>query len=203
MKINETANIIAPRNSPLFLQAVCRNVLCHVFQHNYIPNEQNALLWDPDIKKTAIIIELDNNDNLEVRQKRPAIIITSMGTSINDQVGVGHSRARNSFMEGLESHYTLSQTGIVLNVDSCVMEESKALAFIVSAILTTAHQKIRQIFDIHSIEPLMIEPTVEINIGEGYYRTRIVFNVVMDFVWNRAKLDFPVEAITANIDYAK
>ncbi len=195
MNLNETASIISPKRSPLFMEAVYRNILCYVFQHNYIPNKDNALLWDPDIKKTNIVIELEDNDTLEVRQKRPAIIIGSTGVSINDQISIGHSRAAIDLSEGLNAHYALSQIGLVLFVDSCNREESKALAYCVAAIICTAHQSIRKEYGIHHIDPLYIGNTTELNIGEGYYRTPITFNILMDFVWDRGRLGFPVEKI--------
>ncbi|MEO0271587.1 MAG: hypothetical protein ABIM30_00640 [candidate division WOR-3 bacterium] len=195
MRLNETANIISPKRSPIFLQAVYRNILCYVFQHNNIPNDSNPLHWDPDVKKTDILIELDDNDNIEVRQKRPAIIISSSGMTINDQIAIGQGRERISLTEGVNQRHAFAQTNITLHIDSCQKEESKALAYIVAAIVCTAHQAIRGEFNIHHIDPVYISQTSEINIGEGYYRTSITFNIITDFTWFTSKLDFPVEKI--------
>lgn len=199
MNINETANIISPKYSPLFLQTVYRNILCYIFQNNYIPNKDNAILWKPDVKTTDILIELDDNDNVEVRQKRPAIIISSSGITINDQLAIGQSREGISLDEGFNKRHAFAQMNIAIHVDSCQKEESKALAYVVAAILCTAHQAIRGEFRIHHIDPMYISPTSEINIGEGYYRTSITFNIIMDFVWYSAKLGFPVEKIVWSI----
>jgi len=199
MKLNETASIISPKYSPLFLQTTYRNILCYVFEHNNIPNKENALIWDPDPKKTKIFIELDENDNTEARGKCPSIIIASGGISINDQVAIGYSREGISFAEGLNKRHTYSMTNLVFHVDSHQREESKSLAYILMAILTTAHQQIRGEFKIHHIDPIHCGPTASINIGDMEYRTSLTFNVVMDFVWNEAKLDFPVREIVGKI----
>jgi len=199
MNLNETSKIISPKYSPVFLQTVYRNILCYIFQHNNIPNENNPLRWDPDVKKTDILIELDDNHNVEVRQKRPAIIISSSGVSINDQLSIGHSREGISLAEGFNKRHAFSQVNITLNVDSCQKEESKILAYLVAAILCTAHQAIRGEFKIHHIDPMYVSPTSPIEIGEGYYRTSITFNLIMDFIWYTAKLDFPVREIISSI----
>lgn len=199
MNLNETANIISPKYSPLFLQTVYRNILCYVFQHNNIPNDSNPIRWDPDPKKTDIFIEIDENENTEVRQKRPAIIISSNGISINDQIGIGQSRAGIDVNGWVNMRHAFAQVNMVLAVDSCQKEESKNLGYIVAAILCTAHQAIRQEFGIHDIAPLYITNPVAINLGETYYRTNITFNIVMDFVWSTGRLSFPVESIVMSV----
>lgn len=174
--------------SPLAIIAVFTEVVRERFR----PGNDLSWIWADNPTPAAtedntedgprkILIEPSFNQNIEVRNFRPAIYIDK-GETAAGKVAVGNF-AGQQLKTGLRGFYALATTPIDIEVVSDSKGESAILGDIVWFYLLAGREQIRASFDLHELTPPILGRTVPFDGDKNQWSTHITFEAQFNLRW--------------------
>jgi hypothetical protein len=146
------------------------NGLAWAWSENSTPGQAEENTED---EPRRIVIEPAFNENLEVRNFRPAIYIDK-GETAAGKVALGNFVGQQ-LRTGLRGFYALGTSPIDIEVVSDSKGESAILADIVWFYILAGRDLIRSTFGIHEITPPILGKTVPFEGDKGQWSTHISF----------------------------
>ncbi len=154
------------------------NGLSWVWSENPTPQKTEENTEDAPRK---ILIEPAFNENLEVRNYRPAIYIDK-GETAAGKVAIGNFVGQQ-LKSGLRGFYALGTTPIDIEVVSDLKGESAILGDITWFYILAGREQIRATFGLHELTPPILGKTVPFEGDKGQWSTHITFEVQFDLRW--------------------
>lgn len=128
-----------------------------------------------------ILIEPAFNQQLEVRNFRPAIYIDK-GETVAGKVAIGNFVGQQ-LKTGLRGFYALATTPMDIEVVSESKGESSILGDIVWFYLLGGREQIRSTFGIHELTPPTLGRTIPFDGDKNQWSTHITFEIQYDLRW--------------------
>lgn len=166
------------------------NGLSWVWNENSTPQKTEENTEDAPRK---ILIEPAFNENLEVRNYRPAIYIDK-GETAAGKVAIGNFVGQQ-LHTGLRAFYALGTMPMDIEVVSELKGESAILADLVWFYFLAGREQIRSTFDIHDITPPILGRTVPFEGDKTQWSTHITFEIQVNLRWST----LPVGPLLADI----
>jgi hypothetical protein len=174
--------------SPLALVALFTEIVRERFR----PSNELAWVWyenetpalaeaNTETAPRKILIEPAFNENLEVRNFRPAIYIDK-GETAAGKVALGNFVGQQ-LHTGLRAFYAMGTTPLDIEVVSDARGESATLADIVWFYFVAGRDLIRATFGIHDLTPPILGKTVPFEGDRGQWSTHITFEVQFELRW--------------------
>jgi len=154
------------------------NGLAWVWNENSTPESAEA---NTEAAPRRIVIEPSFNENLEVRNFRPAIYIDK-GETAAGKVAIGNFVGQQ-LHTGLRGFYALGTVPMDIEVVSDVKGESSIIADIVWFYILGGRDQIRATFGIHELTPPILGRTVPFEGDKGQWSTHITFEIQFDLRW--------------------
>lgn len=154
------------------------NGLAWVWNENSTPEQTEDNTEDAPRK---IVIEPSFNEQLEVRNFRPAIYIDK-GETAAGKVALGNFAAAK-LQKGLRAFYALGTSPMDIEVVSDRKGESAIIGDIVWFYILAGRDQIRSYFGLHELTPPVLGRTVPFEGDKGQWSTHITFEVQYDLRW--------------------
>jgi len=175
--------------SPLALVAL----FAEIVRERFRPGNGLAWVWDENStpQKTEentedqprrIVIEPGFNENLEVRNFRPAIYIDK-GETAAGKVAIGNFVGQK-LSTGFRAFYALGTAPMDIEVVSDSKGESAILGDLVWFYILAGREQIRASFDLHELTPPILGKTVPFEGDKGQWSTHISFEVQFNLRWS-------------------
>lgn len=166
------------------------NGLAWVWAENPTPGADEENTEDAPRK---ILIEPAFNENLEVRNYRPAIYIDK-GETAAGKVALGNFVGQQ-LRTGLRGFYALGTSPMDIEVVSGSKGESAILADIVWFYILAGREQIRSTFGLHEMTPPVLGRTMPFEGDKGQWSTHITFEIQYDLRWTT----LPISPLLADI----
>lgn len=174
--------------SPLALVALFTEIIRERFR----PDNDLAWAWADNPTPAAdeqntedaprkILIEPAFNENLEVRNYRPAIYVDK-GDTAAGKVALGNFVGQK-LQSGLKGFYALGTSPMDIEVVSGSKGESAILADIVWFYILAGREQIRATFGLHEMTPPILGKTMPFDGDKGQWSTHITFEIQYDLRW--------------------
>ena len=154
------------------------NGLAWVWDENATPQATETNTED---QPRRIVIEPGFNENLEVRNFRPAIYIDK-GETAAGKVALGNFVGQQMHT-GLRAFYALGTAPMDIEVVSESKGESAIIADLVWFYILAGREQIRATFDLHELTPPILGKTVPFEGDKGQWSTHISFEVQFNLRW--------------------
>jgi len=174
--------------SPLAIVALFSEIIRERFR----PENGLAWVWDenstPKVTEEntedqprRIVIEPAFNENLEVRNFRPAIYVDK-GETAAGKIAIGNFVGQH-LPSGFRAFYALGTAPIDIEVVSDSKGESAIIGDIVWFYMLAGRDIIRATFGLHELTPPILGRTVPFEGDKGQWSTHITFEVQFDLRW--------------------
>jgi len=174
--------------SPLALVAL----FTEITRERFRPSNELAWVWyenetpaiaeaNTEAAPRKILIEPAFNENLEIRNFRPAIYIDK-GETAAGKVALGNFVGQQ-LHTGLRAFYALGTCPLDIEIVSDAKGESATLADIVWFYFLAGRDLIRATFGIHDLTPPILGKTVPFEGDRGQWSTHITFEVQFELRW--------------------
>ena len=175
--------------SPLALVAL----FCEIIRERFRPGNGLAWTWDENStplkteentedQPRRIVIEPAFNEDLEVRNFRPAIYVDK-GETAAGKVAIGNFVGQQ-LSTGFRAFYALGTAPMDIEVVSDSKGESAILGDIVWFYILAGREQIRASFDLHELTPPILGKTVPFEGDKGQWSTHISFEVQFNLRWS-------------------
>jgi len=152
--------------------------LAWVWSENSTPQKTEENTED---QPRRIVIEPAFNENLEVRNYRPAIYIDK-GETAAGKVALGNFVGQQMHT-GFRAFYALGTTPMDIEIVSDSKGESAILGDLVWFYLLAGREQIRSSFDLHELTPPILGKTVPFEGDKSQWSTHVSFEVQFNLRW--------------------
>jgi hypothetical protein len=137
--------------------------------------------WDPDDKKSRIVIEAASNPYLQAKDARPGIFI-DRGAIVFPKIAVG-DRAAADLSTGSDLFYTIATGGITMDCVSQSKGESALLGDTVAQHMVMSANILMRQFDFKAVTPVTLMPTQAWEKDDRCFLTRVQSEFSYDIAW--------------------
>ena len=137
--------------------------------------------WDPDDKKTRIVIEAASNPYVQAKDARPGVFI-DRGAIVFPKVVVG-DRAAVDVSTGSDLFYTIATGGITMDCVSQSKGESALLGDTVAQHMVMSANILMRQFDFRAVTPVTLMPTQPWEKDDRCFLTRVQSEFSYDIAW--------------------
>lgn len=137
--------------------------------------------WDPDDKKSRIVIEAASNPYLQAKDARPGVFV-DRGAIVFPKIVIG-DRAATDLTTGGELFYTHATGGITMDCVSQSKGESALLGDTVAQHMVMSANILMRQFDFKAVTPVTLMPTQPWEKDDRCFLTRVQTEFTYDIAW--------------------